>query len=377
MKHNAKGTNRDYAHLKMKLLARILISCLVAMLTIFLLYIVFWRGRGSEWVVSIIMRLFHINYSKSVFIYKQIVRDNQEIIWFIAIVIVFMVLLRIVLNWLTRYFDMVNQGIDALLSDDTEIHLPSEMVATERKLMAVKQKLKQRTLEAQLAEQRKNDLVMYLAHDIRTPLTSVIGYLNLMTEAPDMPTEQKAKYLRITLDKANRLEIMINEFFEITMYNQQQITINKEPIDLYYMLVQLIDELSPILSAKAISADLQANEDLTVWGDPDKLARVFNNILKNAVAYSYSDTQIHITAKEKEDTVIIYITNQGEPIPQDKLTTIFDKFCRLDEARTSDTGGAGLGLAIAKEIIMLHGGHISAACENHTITFTIQLHGSF
>ncbi len=373
MKRNIKEHNTDYAHLKMKLLARILISCLVAMLTIFLLYIVFWRGRGSEWVVSIIMRLFHINYSKSVFIYKQIVRDNQEIIWFVAIVIVFMVLLRSVLNWLTRYFDMVNQGIDALLSDDTDIHLPSEMVATERKLIAVKQKLKQRTLEAQLAEQRKNDLVMYLAHDIRTPLTSVIGYLNLMTEAPDIPTEQKAKYLRITLDKANRLEKMINEFFEITMYNQQQITINKEHIDLYYMLVQLIDELSPILSAKGISAVLQADEDLTVWGDPDKLARVFNNILKNAAAYSYPDTQIPIVAQEKEGTVIISISNQGEHIPPNKLTTIFDKFSRLDEARTSDTGGAGLGLAIAKEIIVLHGGHISATCEAHTITFVIQL----
>ena len=373
MKRNTKGHNTDYAHLKMKLLARILISCLVAMLTIFLLYIVFWRGRGSEWVVSIIMWLFHIDYSKSVFIYKQIVRDNQEIIWFVAIVIVFMVLLRSVLNWLTRYFDMVNQGIDALLSDDTDIHLPSEMVATERKLIAVKQKLKQRTLEAQLAEQRKNDLVMYLAHDIRTPLTSVIGYLNLMTEAPDMPTEQKAKYLRITLDKANRLEKMINEFFEITMYNQQQITINKENIDLYYMLVQLIDELSPTLSAKGIQAVLKADEDLTVYGDSDKLARVFNNILKNAAAYSYPDTQIPIVAQEKEGTVIISISNQGEHIPPNKLTTIFDKFCRLDEARTSDTGGAGLGLAIAKEIIVLHGGYISATCEAHTITFVIQL----
>ncbi len=373
MKRNIKGTNTDYAHLKMKLLARILISCFVAMLIIFLLYIVFWRGRGSEWVVSVIMRLFHINYSKSVFIYKQIVRDNQEFIWFAAIVIVFMILLRIVLNWFTKYFDMVNQGIDALLSDDTEINLPSEMVAIERKLIAVKQKLKQRTLEAQLAEQRKNDLVMYLAHDIRTPLTSVIGYLNLMTEAPDMPMEQKAKYLRITLDKANRLEKMINEFFEITRYNQQQITINKEHIDLYYMLVQLIDELSPILSAKGICAVLKADENLSVCGDPDKLARVFNNILKNAAAYSYPDTQIHIVAEEKEDTVVISIQNQGEHIPKDKMTTIFDKFYRLDEARTTDTGGAGLGLAIAREIIVLHGGDISASCEDHTITFVTRM----
>lgn len=98
-----------------------------------------------------------------------------------------------------------------------------------------------------------------------------------------------------------------------------------------------------------------------------------NTILKNAAAYSYPDTQMHIVAVEKEDTVVISISNQGEHIPQNKLTAIFDKFYRLDEARTSDTGGAGLGLAIAREILALHGGKISAACEDHTITFVIQL----
>ncbi|MDD3278394.1 MAG: HAMP domain-containing sensor histidine kinase [Lachnospiraceae bacterium] len=342
-------------------------------LIIFFFYKLFWSDRGGNWIVGIIQDLLKMDYTNALNLYQQVFRNNFSVIWIVAISITFFVLLRIVLNWFTKYFDIVNQGIDDLLTDDMEIHLPSEMTAIERKLNAVKQELKQRTLEAQLAEQRKNDLVMYLAHDIRTPLTSVIGYLNLLAEAPDMPAEQKAKYVNITLDKAYRLEKMINEFFEITRYNLQQISLSRENIDLYYMLVQLTDELSPILSTNGNTAILKADENLTIYGDPDKLARVFNNVLKNAAAYSYPNTEINILAEEKDTSVIISFINRGKTISKEKLASLFEKFYRLDEARTSNTGGAGLGLAIANEIITLHGGTITADSENDTITFKITL----
>lgn len=230
---------------------------------------------------------------------------------------------------------------------------------------------KEQELKAEIT--RKNDLIAYLAHDLKTPLTSVIGYLSLLDEAPDMPTEQRAKYTRITLDKAYRLEKMINEFFDITRYNLQQIAIQKEPIDLYYLLVQLMDELLPVLEKNGNTVSLQADETLTVPGDPDKLARVFGNVLKNAAAYSYPDTEIVITAEERPGAVTICFMNRGRTIPQNKLDSLFEKFYRLDEARTSGTGGAGLGLAIAKEIVTLHGGSITAESMNETVTFTVTL----
>lgn len=220
---------------------------------------------------------------------------------------------------------------------------------------------------------RKNDLIAYLAHDLKTPLTSVIGYLSLLNEAPDMPVEQRAKYTRITLDKAYRLEKMINEFFDITRYNLQEIALQKEPVDLYYLLVQLTDELLPVLEKNGNTVRLQADEALTVPGDPDKLARVFGNVLKNAAAYSYPDTEIVITAEEKEGAVTLRFSNRGRTIPQEKLNSLFEKFYRLDEARTSGTGGAGLGLAIAKEIVSLHGGRITAESIDETVTFTVTL----
>ncbi|WP_322183779.1 sensor histidine kinase [Neglectibacter caecimuris] len=229
----------------------------------------------------------------------------------------------------------------------------------------------ERTLKEEAT--RRNDLVAYLAHDLKTPLTSVIGYLSLLDEAPDMPREQRANYTRITLEKAYRLEKMINEFFEITRYNLQQILIQKEPVDLYYLLVQLTDELLPALEAHGNTVVLKAGESLQISGDADKLARAIGNVLKNAAAYSYPNTEILLSAEETADSVILRCTNRGKTIPKERLGLLFEKFYRLDEARTTSAGGAGLGLAIAKEIIALHGGTIFADSSDDAVTFTIIL----
>lgn len=223
---------------------------------------------------------------------------------------------------------------------------------------------------------RKNDLITYLAHDLKTPLTSVIGYLSLLEEVPEMPPQQRAKYVHITLDKAMRLEKLINEFFEITRYNLQQIILEKETVDLSFMLVQMTDEFYPILNAhgNTLCLDIPSEEEkFTVYADPEKLARVFNNILKNAVAYSYPDTEILVRCKYGEGEVSILFSNQGKTIPEQRLNAIFDKFFRLDDARSTNSGGAGLGLAIAKEIVTLHGGSITADSWDEVTTFTVTL----
>lgn len=298
---------------------------------------------------------------------------------FIGIQLLFCILLLFVIfvfsKRYTKPFQDIDRQLDALLSDESsEIHLSKGLTATEQKLNALKQAMEKRLFDTQLAEQRKNDLVMYLAHDIRTPLTSVIGYLNLLDEAKDMPEEQREKYTHITLDKAYRLEKMINEFFEITRYNLQQIQLNKGNVDLCYMLVQLTDELLPVLSQNGNTSVIQMEtEDISIYGDREKLARVFNNILKNAAAYSYPNTEIVISAEEYDGNVEIVFRNQGKTIPSEKLETLFEKFYRMDDARSSNSGGAGLGLAIAKEIIVLHGGTISAKSENDTVTFTVSI----
>lgn len=356
-----------------KMTRKMLSLVLIAIGAVFLLRELI-RGRFGDAVVAFLTGVFHLDYSDALYIYEATFRDHLDGIIAGAIILSLIVVFRFSLRWVREYFDEISAGCDALLDEKTElITLSPELGFLELKLNESKTILEKRERDAREAEQRKNDLVVYLAHDIRTPLTSVIGYLELLKEAPDLPVEQRAKYLSITLDKAYRLEQLINEFFEITRFNLQSIPLNRENIHLSYMLLQMAEEFYPILTPGGKSVRLDVPEDLSLYGDPDKLARVFNNILKNAAAYSYPDTVIEIRARQERNAVRITFTNQGPQIPEAQLNAIFEKFYRLDSARSSSTGGAGLGLAIAKEIVTAHKGTISASSGPEGTVFTIEL----
>ena len=147
---------------------------------------------------------------------------------------------------------------------------------------------------------------------MKTPLTSVIGYLSLLDEVPDMPQPQREKYTHIALEKSQRLEGLINEFFDITRYNLQQLTLEKEPVDVSYLLVQLTDEFYPLLQAHGNTIELNVPQDLTVEGDAGKLARVFNNLLKNAVSYSTPGTPILLWAEQADEQAQFFVQNRGK-----------------------------------------------------------------
>ncbi len=263
-----------------------------------------------------------------------------------------------------KYMSDKEQSVDLFPAEYSEIS--TQMAEIKINLQKHEQLLKEEV-------GRKNDLVAYLAHDLKTPLTSVIGYLSLLNEAQDMPKDVQDKYVDITLRKALRLEELINEFFEITRYNMMTISLEIEKIDLTYMLYQMADEFYPQLQKKGNSVKLNVEENIFINGDSNKLARVFNNILKNAIAYSYERTEVLICANICDEGVVVEFTNSGKTITQKKLESIFDKFVRLDEARGLSTGGAGLGLAIAREIVNLHGGKIRATSQDELTTFTVFL----
>lgn len=374
MKRKRINRNADYSKIKHKLNSYVLIAVMIAIVFVVFLRLFIQRQRVvGDWIVNFLKKSFYLDHQDAMTIYQYTIRNNMELLLFTAIAICFFFLCRILLSKFMRYFDEINNEIDALIQGkEKQIELSAEMAFMERKLNTLKYTLEKREQDSKLAEQRKNDIVMYLAHDIKTPLTSVVGYLSLLDEAPDMPMEQKAKYVHISLNKANRLEQLIDEFFEITRYSLQTIRLSKKNIDLYYMLVQMVDEFYPQLAADGKHAVIYASEDLEVYGDPDKMARVFNNILKNAISYSAKNSIIDITAKVSGEKVTIEFNNVGS-IPKEKLTSIFEKFYRLDDARSSDKGGAGLGLSIAKEIITLHGGEIYAESDDKKTTFTVQL----
>jgi two-component system sensor histidine kinase VanS len=324
--------------------------------------------------VRFFMNMFHMRDSDALFVYHLLVLKNIDVITFIVIMIFLVILFNFSISRLTKYFDELIIGMDQLVEESGhEMTLSPELDFMEKKLNQIKNNLEKQKRAAREAEQRKNDLVVYLAHDLKTPLTSVIGYLSLLDEAPDMPPEQKAKYVGIALEKAYRLEQLINEFFEITRFNLQTIVLNKEKINLRFMLEQMADEFYPILHPQQKQISVHVPDGLILWGDRDKLARVFNNILKNAIAYSYENSIIDVSAQPEDKNIVITFTNQGNPIPREKLETIFEKFFRLDTSRSTNSGGAGLGLAIAKEIVNAHGGHIFAQSHGEKTIFTVVL----
>ena len=224
----------EYFAFQSKLIRRVCMNVITSIVVVVGLYLFIWKQRIGDLIVWILETVFDMKHEAAFYYYSDHFRGNKEIFFAVAVLLIFTVLMVRIFRWVTGYFREVNQGIESLLADDEkQIQLSPEMLPFERKLNSVKQTLAERKMETALAEQRKDELVMYLAHDIRTPLTSVIGYFNLLEEDPNMPPEQRAARVHIVLEKAYRLETMVNEFFEITKYKSQKITLSKETIDLY------------------------------------------------------------------------------------------------------------------------------------------------
>lgn len=303
------------------------------------------------------------------------------LLFFLIVAVIFVVFLVLISMYVygrikeAKTISSLNDMIQNYRKHDLEMEIAFPKNCREIGAQMLQMKTDMQRQEQILKEesQRKSDLITYLAHDLKTPLTSVMGYLSLLDEAPDMPEAQKEKYIHIALTKAERLENLIAQFFEITQFNLHHMVLEKEHLDLAYMLMQMAEEFYPILSAHGNTVDLQVDETLAVYGDGDKLARVFNNILKNAVAYSYESSVIVIRGYFEQGMAVISFENHGKTIPKQKLDLIFEKFFRLDEARRSNTGGAGLGLAIAREIVELHKGSISAQSQEEKTTFQVRL----
>lgn len=278
--------------------------------------------------------------------------------------------------YIFRLSNLIKKASDAITEEKSVIFTadcPQELRVFSQKLKDFKFELKENERARSLAEQQKNDLIVYLAHDLKTPLTSVIGYLSLLEELQDLPTEQRAKYIGIALDKAYRLEQLINEFFDITRLNLQSIEAQKSKVNLTILLVQILNEFFPMFEEKNLNIVQDIESEIVLFVDADKLARVFDNLFRNAVHYSHNGTDIICTAQKKETQVIISVKNKGDEIPKEKLDRIFDKFYRVDTARRTTTGGVGLGLAIAKQITELHGGTITASCDDGIIEFKVIL----
>ena len=299
----------------------------------------------------------------------------------LSILLMFIVWLVYVILSLYRMIKKIFSYINAIVESsnnwftkDTDyITLPDELSDLEKKLNYLKRESLTNEKLARENEQKKDELIVYLAHDIKTPLTSMIGYLSILNEMDDMPKKQQEKYIKIALDKSYRLEELINELFDVARFNSEKIILEKEKLNLNLMLAQIIDDFYPTLSELNKKIELNNEQQIMLVADPDKLGRVFNNLIKNAINYSAENSNIRINVRKNEYNIIVDIINEGRQIPKEKLDQIFEKFYRLDSSRISKTGGSGLGLAIAKDIVQLHGGQIKAISSEKETLFRVEL----
>lgn len=359
-----KETRRSYSQISRRIFVRYFIYLL-------LLIIIPTGGFFLAWTV-----LSSITWQETDILYRLLKSIQGIVPYFILLTIFigFFIITSFTIRKPLRYLDDV---IDAAksLSQPTEepIRLPREMFDVENEINLARQQALNNIRLLKETEQRKNDLIMYLAHDLKTPLASVIGYLDLLRDAGELPEELRAKYLAIALGKAQRLEDLINDFFEIARFNLSNITLQYSRINLTRLLEQLVYEFRPMLQEKNLTCHLHIEEDVMLKCDANQIQRVFDNLLRNAVIYSYEDEEIDIMAELQEDSIVLTFANHGDTIPESKLSRIFEQFYRVDHARSTGSGGAGLGLAIAKEIVELHGGTIRAGSEDERIWFVVTL----
>ena len=351
-----------------------IVQCMISLTIMGIIRIILAESRAIfdfQWLYNIFPHLYDLLDN----IYELVFERAYFIfIIFGTTLIIVLSLLYKLLNKIFSYVFAVSESADKLFDKNVEyINLPPEMVEVEKKLNHFKTEAIKNERLARENEQKKDELIVYLAHDIKTPLTSMIGYLSLLSEIKDMPQEQRNRYIDIALDKSYRLEYLINELFDVARFNSEKIVLEKEEINLNLMLEQIADGFYPTLKEMNKKINFTSDEKTILYADPDKLSRVFNNLIKNAVNYSKENTDIDISILNKENQATVKITNKGKQIPKEKLDKIFEKFYRLDSSRTSKTGGSGLGLAIAKEIVELHGGRIYAESDMKETTFSVIL----
>ena len=351
-----------------------IVQCMISLTIMGIIMIILAESRAIfdfQWLYNIFPHLYDLLDN----IYELVFERAYFIfIIFGTTLIIVLSLLYKLLNKIFSYVFAVSESADKLFDKNVEyINLPPEMVEVEKKLNHFKTEAIKNERLARENEQKKDELIVYLAHDIKTPLTSMIGYLSLLSEIKDMPQEQRNRYIDIALDKSYRLEYLINELFDVARFNSEKIVLEKEEINLNLMLEQIADDFYPTLKEMNKKINFTSDEKTILYADPDKLSRVFNNLIKNAVNYSKENTNIDISILNKENQATVKITNKGKQIPKEKLDKIFEKFYRLDSSRTSKPGGSGLGLAIAKEIVELHGGRIYAESDMKETTFSVIL----
>ena len=292
--------------------------------------------------------------------------------------VAFMILQEPYIRYISRISDAVERISQGNLTTAVDVMGDDEFSSMAANLNKMAQDIQRLMDKEREAERTKNELITNVAHDLRTPLTSIIGYLELLAGNKSIPEDMQHKYIEIAYGKSKRLEKLIEDLFGFTKLNCGRITMHVGQLDIVKLLSQLLEEAYPNFAEKNLSYDLQSNVPAhIITADGNLLARLFENLIGNAIKYGADGKRVLVRVHGQEESVAVSVTNYGYVIPEDELPLIFNKFYRVEQSRSSSTGGTGLGLAIVKEIVDMHGGSINVTSDLNGTVFTVKLWNQF
>ena len=309
-------------------------------------------------------------------------KDTLMAVMFIILLLGFLLFIfyfLLLTKRITKDMSYISSYISNIASGDMEIQITGinredeigEVVTQVNRMHSEIERLMKSEREAL---QANKEMITCVAHDLRTPLTSIIGYLQLATDVEKYPVEERQKYASIAMRKADRMQGLIEELFSYTKLMSGEITLHRSSIDIVKLVEQMTEEFYPLFMENNLEYTLEQNVySLILDVDGELIARAVSNLISNAVKYGKDGKAVYIELEKYDSELQIRVTNFGLIIPEDSVEHIFDRFYRVESSRSSQTGGTGLGLNIAQEIAVLHGGKITVRSGINGTCFTIAL----
>ena len=368
---NKKSDMRYRFHTRVitNILYSTLVACLVEVFLVTNLTMVARYARQSQWDNALMAM---IDESELVIVIGYV------LLGIMVFSITFLLLQERSISYISRISDAVQNISEGDLNTMVEVVGDDEFSAMASNLNKMVADIRQLMDKERESERTKNELITNVAHDLRTPLTSIIGYLELLSGSTNLTSEMKEKYIDITYKKAKRLEKLIEDLFGFTKLNYGKVSMKVSQVDIVKLLSQLLEEFYPNFMDKNLSYELQSNVPAKmINADGNLLARLFDNLINNAIKYGAEGKRILVKIHATESIVTVSVTNYGYVIPKEELPLLFEKFYRVEQSRSSNTGGTGLGLAIAKNIVDMHGGMIGVTSDLKGTVFTVRLQVDF
>ncbi len=278
----------------------------------------------------------------------------------------------------TKHLKNISYGIKEISTGNFKHRIPieslNELGHISLGLNKMANRLERTTEDNEKNEKNKNAIITSLAHDLRTPLTSITGYLDLLANNTSLSDETREQYLKVVYNKSMNLENLIEDLFDYTRVSLGEISIHKTTINMSQFVNQLVDEFYPGFRENELEYVVKIEgSHIYIDGDGELIARAISNLISNAIKYGKDGKMVNVYLKKEHGKVVLQIVNYGKLIPEESLPHLFERFYRVEGSRSYETGGTGLGLSIAKEIIELHGGTISASSDFYGTVFEVRL----